>query len=599
MFNMNAHPILPLDKLLRVPYVDEHFDPSPDGAEVAFSWNRTGQWEVYLVPTDGGLPPRQATEGPGAKHAPRWSPDGRRLAYALDLDGSEQYDIWLYDRETARHVNLTPETPELIDPSFAWSPDGRHIALISNRAGRMDTYVLPVDGGPPRPALTLPYSDLAVVWSPDGEHLAVVCMTRGQDTGIFVVPAEGGEPRPVAGPAGPLCAKHPAWSPDGSRLACVAERDGCFQVALWDRASGDLYWLTDGEGDRDHPAWSPDGSRLAWVHSRGPVNWLEVADLSSGQVRSYQVEPGVHAFPRFTPDGNGLLFVFDNPRRPPDLWLLHLPDGRLRQLTHSLPPDLQDAPFVMPEEVRYPSLDGREVPALLYRPRAQGPSPAVVYVHGGPTWLAQVTWDPLVQHMVSRGWVVLAPNYRGSTGYGREWQLANRFDLGGGDARDVVAGADYLVREGLADPARIAVTGTSYGGYLTMTVLTRYPDRWVAGSAVVPFLNWFTEYASEREDLQQWDRENFGDPEKDRDRYYERSPFFFLDRIQAPVQLICGANDPRCPAQESVQARDALRALGKECDFVLYPDEGHSFLKTENVVDAKRRRVEFLARFLG
>ncbi len=595
----NAMLFLPLDELLRVPYVDEHFDPSPDGAEVAFSWNRTGQWEVYLVPTDGGLPPRQATEGPGAKHAPRWSPDGRRLAYVLDLDGSEQYDIWLYDRETAHHINLTPGTPDLIAPSFAWSPDGRHIAFISNRAGRMDTYVLPVDGGPPRPVLTLPYSDLTVVWSPDGQHLAVVCMTRGQDTGIFVVPAEGGEPRPVAGPEGPLCAKHPAWSPDGSRLACVAERDGCFQVALWDRASGEIFWLTEGEGDRDHPAWSPDGSRLAWVHSRGPVNWLEVADMSSGQVRSYRVESGVHAFPRFTPDGNGLLFVFDNPRRPPDLWRLHLTDGSFYPLTHSLPPDLKDAPFVMPEEVRYPSMDGQEVPALLYRPRAQGPSPAVVYVHGGPTWLAQVTWDPLVQHMVSRGWVVLAPNYRGSTGYGREWQLANRFDLGGGDARDVVAGADYLVREGLADPARIAVTGTSYGGYLTMSVLTRYPERWVAGSAVVPFLNWFTEYASEREDLQQWDRENFGDPEKDRDRYYERSPFFFLDRIRAPVQLICGANDPRCPAQESIQARDALQALGKECDFVLYPDEGHSFLKTENVVDAKRRRVEFLARFLG
>lgn len=594
-----SNQILPLDELLRVPYVDDLFDLSPDGAEVAFSWNRTGRWEVYLAPTDGSAPPRQVTEGPGAKHAPRWSPDGRRLAYVLDLDGSEQYDIWLYDRETGRHTNLLPETPDLISPSFAWSPDGHHIAFISNRSGRMDTYILPVEGGPARPVLSLPYSDLAVVWSPDGRHLAVVCMTRGQDTGIFVVPAEGGEPRPVAGPDGPLCAKHPAWSPDSSCLAFVAERDGCFQVALWDRASGAVSWLTDGEGDREHPAWSPDGRRLAWVRGRGPVNGLEVADLSSGAVASYQVEPGVHAFPRFTPDGTGLLFVFDNPRRPPDLWHLRLTDGSLRQLTQSLPPDLQDAPFVMPEEVRYPSLDGREVPALLYRPRAaRRLSPAVVYVHGGPTWLTQVTWDPLVQHMASRGWVVLAPNYRGSTGYGRAWQLANRFDLGGGDTRDVVAGADYLVREGLADPARIAVTGASYGGYLTMTALTGYPDRWAAGSAVVPFLNWFTEYASEREDLQQWDRENFGDPEKDRDRYYERSPFFFLDRIQAPVQLICGANDPRCPAQESIQARDALQALGKECDFVLYPDEGHGFLKTENVVDARRRRVEFLARFL-
>ena len=239
------------------------------------------------------------------------------------------------------------------------------------------------------------------------------------------------------------------------------------------------------------------------------------------------------------------------------------------------------------------------MPALLYQPRQSGgPFPAVVYVHGGPNWLTQITWDPVVQHMVSRGWVVLAPNYRGSTGYGRAWQLANRFDLGGGDTGDVVAGADYLVGEGLADPTRITVTGRSYGGYLTMTSLTQYPDRWAAGSAVVPFLNWFTGHANSREDLRHWDLENFGDPERDHDLYYERSPFFFLDRIRVPVQLICGAHDPRCPASESVQARDALVAQGKACDLVLYPDEGHGFLKTENVVDAEERRVAFLAQVL-
>jgi dipeptidyl aminopeptidase/acylaminoacyl peptidase len=291
-----------------------------------------------------------------------------------------------------------------------------------------------------------------------------------------------------------------------------------------------------------------------------------------------------------------LAFVFDNPRHPADLWLLSLADGSLRQLTQSLPQTLEDAPFAMPAAVHYPSIDGQQVPALLYEPRRTAVlPPAVVYVHGGPNWLAQVTWDPLVQHLVSRGWVVLAPNYRGSTGYGREWQMANRFDLGGRDTEDVVAAADYLGRAGLADPARIAVTGRSYGGYLTMTSLAQYPGRWAAGSAVVPFLNWFTGHANSREDLQHWDRENFGDPEKDHDLYYERSPFFFLDRISAPVQLISGAHDPRCPASESVQARDALSAQGKSCDLVIYPDEGHSFLKTGNVVDAEKRRVTFLS----
>jgi dipeptidyl aminopeptidase/acylaminoacyl peptidase len=309
----------------------------------------------------------------------------------------------------------------------------------------------------------------------------------------------------------------------------------------------------------------------------------------------------VHHRPRWTPDGEGLLFLYESPLQPADLWHLSLAEGTCQQLTHSLPASIEPAAFVEPELVTYPSLDGTPVPALLYRPRLTAGSeraPAVVYVHGGPNWLAQVAWDPVVQHMVGRGWAVLAPNYRGSTGYGRDWQLANRFDLGGADTGDVVAGADYLVGQGLAQPARIAVTGRSYGGYLTMTCLTQYPDRWAGGSAVVPFLNWFTSHANSRPDLQHWDLENFGHPERDRALYYERSPFFFLDRVVAPVQLICGAHDPRCPASESVQAHEALAARGKACDLALYEDEGHSFYKTENVIDAERRRMAFLASVL-
>lgn len=586
-----------LETLLSVPLVDDLFDLSPDGRRVAFSWNPTGRWELYWVPADGSEPPQPIGAGPGAKFAPLWSPDGQALLYAVDLDGGERHDIWRYDPAADRHVNLTPDTPDLIELSFAWSPDGARIAFISDRSGRFETYVMPAEGGPARPIFSPPFTPLEVSWSPDGRYLAVVCHTRAQDTGIFLVPADGGPARPVGDES--LCAKHPAWSPDGRSLALTAERDGVFHIARYDLETGRLTWLTRGEGDRERPAWSPDGARLAWARGQGPVTWLEVMDLADGTTRMYELERGIHSRPRFTPDGRSLLFLFENPRHPPDLWRLDLDDEEFRPVTRSLPPELRDIPFVMPEEVEYPAPDGQRVPALLYRPHGvEGRAPAVLYVHGGPTWLARVCWDPLVQHMVGRGWVVLAPNYRGSTGYGRAWQLANRFDLGRGDTEDVVAGADYLVREGLADPRRIAVTGVSYGGYLTMSALTRFPDRWAAGSAVVPFLNWFTEYAAEREDLRQWDRENFGDPEKDRDRYYERSPFFFLDRIQAPVQLICGANDPRCPARESLQARDALVALGKTCDFVLYPDEGHSFLKRENLLDSRRRRVEFLARYL-
>ena len=595
------HEPLDLETLLRVPHVDPYggFEISPDGTRVAFSWNPTGQWEIYQVPFDLPTPPRRITSGPGSKCAPCYSPDGGRLAYALDLDGSEAFDMCVYDLATGEHTNLTPNTPEALQPNFSWSPDGAQIAFLSNRSGHFDTYVMPATGGPARLMLDLPHPDWDVHWSPDGRWLAVVVEGCGQDYWTYLVPVAGGEPRPISDAHGPINARDTRWSPDGSRVAFCSDLRGVYDVGVYDLATGRIAWLTEGAGDKEAPFWSPDGRRLAYVLSDGPATSLVVLDLTSGTSTLHQIEPGVHFPPRFTPGGQQLVFVFDNPCHPDDLWLLSLANGSFRQLTNSLPDDLQGTTFVMPDAVRCPSMDGENVPALLYLPRpSEELPPAVLVVHGGPNWLTQVTWSPMVQHMVSRGWVVLAPNYRGSTGYGREWQLASRFDLGGVDTRDVAASADYLAREGLADPRRIGVTGRSHGGYLTMTCLTQYPDRWAVGSAVVPFLNWFTSHANSREDLQHWDIENLGDPEENYDLWYERSPYFFLDRIKAPVQLICGANDIRCPASESIQARDALLERGQVVDLALYSDEGHSFLKIENVVDAAKRGIEFLAQRL-
>lgn len=594
--------ILDLKTLLRIPYVDPDrgFDLSPDGKSAAFAWNPTGRWEIYIVHLDRSGPPQQLTSGPGAKFAPRWSHDGGRLAYVLDLDGGENFDLFVCDLSAKTHTNLTPDTPDAIQPGFSWSPDDRWIAFASDRSGRFDTYVIPSTGGPARKILDLKYPDWQTYWSPTQEWIAVVVEAHGQDFYTYIAPAAPGlaeeKPFPISVGGKPICAKEAAWSPSGERIAFSSNFHGSYKIGSFDLKTRQVTWLTQGEGEEEMPAWSPDGDCLAYVHSQGPLTSLVVIGPKKGTSTTYQLDPGVHYRPHFTRDGSRLIFVFDSPRHPDDLWILSLKDGTFLPLTQSLPDGIDPSDFLLPAEIQYTSLDGRRVPALLYRPtgREELP-PGVIYVHGGPNWLTQVTWDPLVQHMLSRGWVVLAPNYRGSTGYGRDWQLANRFDLGGGDTKDVAAAADYLAQSGTADPARIAVTGRSYGGYLTMTCLTRFPGRWAGGSAVVPFLNWFTAHENSRKDLQHWDLENFGSPENDHELFHERSPYFYLDRVAAPVQLICGAFDPRCPASESIQARDRLAVQGKEFDFILYPDEGHSFLKTENVVDAKCRRIDFLA----
>jgi dipeptidyl aminopeptidase/acylaminoacyl peptidase len=244
-------------------------------------------------------------------------------------------------------------------------------------------------------------------------------------------------------------------------------------------------------------------------------------------------------------------------------------------------------------------MDGTLIPAMLYKPEGAGPhSPAVVLIHGGPSFHLAHYWNPFLSYIAARGWTLIAPNYRGSTGYGRDWMISNRFEMGRLDTEDCSAAAIFLAKEGLADPKKIAVTGRSHGGYLTMTCLTSHPDLWAGGSAVVPFLNWFTGHENSREDLQYWDIRNMGDPKKYHDLWRERSPFFFLDQVRAPVQLIAGENDPRCPPSESTAAHNKLLELGIQSELLLYKGEGHGFLKLENVIDSEVKRVEFLAKAL-
>lgn len=620
---------LDFERLLRVPYVNAGigFEISPDGRFVAFSWNRSGQWEIYQLRLDHPGDIRQITNGPGAKFRPRYSPDNKFLLYVLDLDGSESFDICVCDLAQNVHYNLTPDTPFAIQPNLSWSPDGKSIAFISTQSGGFSTYILPVDfseGIQPARTPVLVFDQAGpnwdVDWAPDGSCLALVCESTGGDDAIYLVPVpveyandnrrlQPGERilpklRVIAEQGVPLNAKQACWSPDGARLAFSSDAHGDYDIGIFELASGQVIWATSGKGEKHTPDWSADGKRLTYVCTEGPDSWVAVLELGRVAPVLYHLEPGVHTSPLFTPESRRIVFSFNNPRRPEDLWLLDLESGHFRLLTRSLPPGFSPDDFVMPRHIEYPSPDGRGVPALLYLPPEQVEEPevslrpAVIVIHGGPTWSFQFLWYPLMTHLASRGWVVLAPNYRGSTGYGREWQLANRYDMGRGDTMDVAAGVDYLVKEGLADPRRIAVTGRSHGGYLTMSCLTEYPERWACGSAVVPFLNWFTSHLNSRLDLQYWDIEYMGDPQENYALWRERSPFFFLDRVQAPVQLICGANDPRCPASESTVARDTLLALGKPVDYVLYPDEGHAFLKIKNVVDHELRRVAFLARTL-
>jgi dipeptidyl aminopeptidase/acylaminoacyl peptidase len=600
--------MLDLTQLLRITRVDAGFDISPDGTRLAFAWNKTGEWQIYEGDLSVDFAPQPITSLPGGKFNPRYSPDGTHIAYALDFDGSESYHLFSYNRFTGKHTDLTPDIPYALQPDFCWSPDGSQLAYLSDQHGHFSTYIVSVTGGDVQLMLDTGHPAWQVEWSPDGMRLAVCCEMQGQQYGIFILDLGTKEVTEEI----QYNAHNPKWSPGGEKLVFHIDlRNEWIDVAAYDLEKKVIYWLVESLGDSESFAVMETKESYLDLQSRFAKgekdhaihvvftknNGASNSIWTLGWKEKYQIGEGIHNGIKFTPDLKQMVTTFSSPSQPPDLWMIDLESGQSIQLTNSMPEELSKSEFVMPEEIEYPGMDGASVPALLLRPE-RTPAPAVVMIHGGPNWHTSAEWDPFMAHLASRGFAVLAPNYRGSTGYGRDWQYAARFDLGGVDTRDIAAGAQYLIREGIADPKRIAVTGRSHGGYLTTTCLTQYPELWCGGSAIVPFMNWFKSHAESRPDVQHWNIENMGDPKENYERWYNASPYFFLDRINALVQLICGGHDPRCPASDSLDARDKLVELGKEVELILYEEEGHSFLKLENVIDSEVRRVEFLAKVL-
>ncbi|RPJ56038.1 MAG: hypothetical protein EHM12_11005, partial [Dehalococcoidia bacterium] len=269
--------MIALEQLLRVPYVDSEngFDISPNGAKVAFSWNLTGRWEIYEASTDGASAPQQISRDTGAKFTPKYSPNGACLAYLVDFDGSENFHLFVHDLAAGQPVDLTPNIDFTLRPNFSWSPDGAEIAFLSSRADHFSVYIMPVKGGEKRLALDVGRPAWGVRWSPNGHWLAVEVEWQGQDHAVFIVPLDGSAAYQLGEGDTPLNATHPAWSPDGQRLAFCADPRGWYDIGIYNLECRTVEWVSGGNSDDTSPAWAAAG-RLAYIHRRGALTWLAV-----------------------------------------------------------------------------------------------------------------------------------------------------------------------------------------------------------------------------------------------------------------------------------------------------------------------------------
>ena len=280
------------------------------------------------------------------------------------------------------------------------------------------------------------------------------------------------------------------------------------------------------------------------------------------------------------------------PVRPEELF--KTTRGKPRRFTKFMKDPLPSRAFSQPRLVKYRSFDGRKIAAMLFVPKGGPTGRGVVIPHGGPEMQSVNLWDQIVQMFVMKGFSVILPNYRGSTGYGREFLHLHDGDLGGGDLKDTLHAGRYMVRTGLADEDRLGFWGASYGGFLCMLALTKAPDMWAAGVSVVGFFDWETELAHERGFLKAYDLKKMGDPVKNRDLYRDHSPIHFLDNLRAPLLLTASSRDVRCPPTESRALVEKLKGMGKQHEYHEYTDEGHWPRKRKNLKDLYERSVRFL-----
>jgi dipeptidyl aminopeptidase/acylaminoacyl peptidase len=593
---------------------------SPDSKQIAFISNISGRNNIWVVSAESGWP-TQLTVSNQNQTSPTWSPTGRWIAYISDTDGNEQFDIFLVAPSNGQVVNLT-NTPGISEGGMVWSPDGERLAyIVKAKDGAnweievmeiLTKKITHVTRNTPKNL-----SSYVVAWSRDGKSLVFNQQdAAGKDGNIFISNVASGKATNLTPHQGEQKFSATDIFPDGKTLLITSNSGNSYNnAALLDVATRKIIWITRDKSETSAGKFSPDGERLTWTANVdgnvkvfvGRKNAMDVrfTDLSTASPYALPLKEGVNTLAGsespFTRDGTRLLYNHEGPNAPNDLWVYDFAAQKTHQVTYSLAGGVRSEDMVEPFLVHYPSKDGKwQISAFVYVPynaERNGKNAAVVFVHGGPQVQYQNFFIRSVQYLVNQGYFVIAPNYRGSSGYGKEFEDANRFDMGGGDLDDLIAAADWMVKTGYVDTKKIAVLGGSYGGYLSMMAVTKAPDRWAVGVPFFPFVNWFTEMENTDPYGREYAIANMGDPMKDTARLKDRSPIYFVDQIKAPLLLLAGGNDPRCPKTEAEQVVQAIKKRGGVVELKVYENEGHGFAKIENQIDAFTRIAEFLKKY--
>ena len=571
-----------------------------NGQRVAFLTDITSTPQVWAVDASGGWP-EQLTFFQDKVWTLDTSPTGDRLICTRDIGGNERYQLFLVSGDGAEVCRLT-QNGDAIHHFGSWSRDGQRIAYVSNaRNGvHFDVYVQAVDNGQPEMIFQSEGNFRALVWSPDDKQLILSQEISSAHQPLYLLNLASGDVRSLTPGDEPVNNRQVRWASD-SWVYLLTDRGRDFMgLARMDVATGQVTYLVDHHWDMESLAVSPDARTLAYTANVDGYARLYIHDLAAGQSGQVLGLPrGVVAEPVFSPDGRFVAISVQSPQHNLNIWIVDVETFDCQQLTRSSLAGICRDSLVAPELVHYDTFDGRSIPAFFYRPTdAESPLPAILYVHGGPASQTRPDFDPRFQFFLDRGYAILAPNVRGSSGYGKTYMALDDVRKRMDSVADLKYAVAWLRASGVVDPGRIAIYGRSYGGFMVLAAITAYPDLWAAAIDVVGIANWVTFL----ENTGPWRRthreKEYGSLEQDREFLGSISPIHQVDRIQTPLLVVHGANDPRVPVTEADQIVNGLRARGHPVEFLRYEDEGHKISKLSNRIDSFAEMADFLARYL-
>jgi len=605
--NSSAQP-LPIEDLL---FSRTILDPawSPDGTQIVFTTNFTGRPNIWKVKASGGWP-IQLVQAEDRQLGAAWSPDGKWIFYQQDTAGNELYQIYKVSANGGEPIDVT-NRPKIRFLNFHISPDGNFIAsgYKPEEASSTDIAVIDLATGAVRNLTQEKSSDRwwpNCLWSPDGRTIyATRESTSLDDSTVYSIDVATGTLTELTPHSGKALISVSSVSPDGKTLLISSNRQGGISnVALFDLATKEMHWVTHSLWEAGAGDFSPDNRHFTYeINADGRSDvYIAGRDGSSEKLAFPEGITGLAGNPTaYSRDGQHLLVVHEGSNHPSDLWVYDVAARHARQISRSAIASLNPDNLPASQLIHYKSFDGQTISAFLWIPfnlKRDGSNPAVVLPHGGPTDQRVDSFNTTAAALASRGYICIAPNVRGSTGYGAAFQHLNYQDLGGGDLQDEVYATKFLIATGYVNPKKIGINGGSYGGFMTLMALGRTPQIWAAGVEEYGIMNWMTMVENSEPFLQSYVRSLLGDPVKDAAIYDAASPLTYLKNATAPLLVLQGENDIRVPKEEAEQAVKIYQENGKIVEAKIYPREGHGFARREDQLDALRRVVAWFDRYL-